>query len=124
MAMKVSKSVDLTGLDKTLEKWNWAKGEQAAMHKVIETCKTEVEKLMLKHGVDELKTDRYCVKKSTQSRESVSKKDLPANLWSKYAKTSTFSVLHFKSLGKMAAAMKAKAKAKAKGKVMKTVKKG
>eukprot|EP00913_Durusdinium_trenchii_P008577 g8055.t1 len=59
-----------------------------------------------------------------ESLSHVSKKDLPAAIWSKYAKTSEFSVLAFKSKkamkGKAKAAPKAKSKAKAKSTAMKS----
>merc|ERR1712125_192159 len=62
------------GLDKVLEKWNWAKREEAAMKKIIKKCKTEVESKMLKAGVDKLSTARYAVSKSQQSRSTSPRK--------------------------------------------------
>merc|ERR1711924_353918 len=96
------------------QKWNWAKQEQAAMAKTIEQCKTAIEKMLMSKKADEIVTDSYEVKKSTQSREFLSKKDCPANVWSKYCKSSTFSVLSLKA--KKSAKAKAKAKAKKGGK--------
>eukprot|EP00971_Amphidinium_carterae_P087649 1734165-Amphidinium_carterae.1 len=49
-----------------------------------------------------------------QSRESCSRKDLPANIWDMYKKKSEFSVLTFTAIkGTSSAAAKAKAKSKA-----------
>ncbi len=105
--------MDLAGLDKVLDTWNWAKGEQAAMANKIEECRTQVEDFLAKNGVTDLVTTRYKVSKRMQSREYVSKKDLPANIWAKYAKKSKFAVLFFTALtGKRSAAAKAKAKVK------------
>eukprot|EP00438_Fugacium_kawagutii_P002605 Skav201656 [mRNA] locus=scaffold641:93007:94992:+ [translate_table: standard] len=87
-------------IELVLQKWAWAKGEQAAMRlaKTIEMCKTQVEKALKERGSMEIITDNYEVKKSMRRKtEHVSKKDLPAAIWSKYAKTSEFSVLAFKS---------------------------
>ncbi|CAE7666911.1 unnamed protein product [Symbiodinium sp. CCMP2592] len=107
-------------LDLVLQKWAWAKGEEAAMKKTIEMCKTQVEKAMQERKTEVINTGAYEVKKSQRQTEHVSKKDLPANIWSKYAKTSKFSVLAFKALkGKGAMKSKAKAKAKAKSTAMK-----
>mmetsp|Transcript_112252 Transcript_112252/g.281274 ORF Transcript_112252/g.281274 Transcript_112252/m.281274 type:complete len:127 (+) Transcript_112252:85-465(+) len=111
------KSLDLASLDKVLDTWNWAKGEEAAMKKKIEDCKTQVEAFLVKSGVTDLVTAKYKVQKRMQSREGVSKKDMPADIWAKYAKKSEFSVLAFTALtGKRSAAAKAKAKAKEKAK--------
>eukprot|EP00428_Durinskia_dybowskii_P028039 CAMPEP_0170244336 /NCGR_PEP_ID=MMETSP0116_2-20130129/21948_1 /TAXON_ID=400756 /ORGANISM="Durinskia baltica, Strain CSIRO CS-38" /LENGTH=165 /DNA_ID=CAMNT_0010495199 /DNA_START=48 /DNA_END=543 /DNA_ORIENTATION=- len=119
----MSKTLDLTGLDKVLDQWNWAKGEQAAMSKKIEECKTKVEAFLMKSGVTDLVTAKYKVQKRMQARESISKKDVPANIWSAYAKKSEFSVLAFTALtGKRSPAAKAKAKAKAAGKAAPKVK--
>lgn len=113
----MAKTLDLTGLDKVLDTWNWAKGEEAAAKKKIEACKTQVEAFLVKQGVTDLVTAKYKVNKRLQSREGISKKDVPANVWSQYAKKSEFAVLAFTALtGKRSAAAKAKAKAKAKGK--------
>mmetsp|Transcript_9373 Transcript_9373/g.13878 ORF Transcript_9373/g.13878 Transcript_9373/m.13878 type:complete len:132 (-) Transcript_9373:64-459(-) len=113
----MGKSLDLTGLDEVLDKWNWAKGEEAAMKKKIEECKTQVEAFLAKENVTELTTSKYKVNKRMQSRESVSKKDVPENIWNEYAKKSEFAVLAFTALtGKRSAKSKAKAKAKAAGK--------
>merc|ERR1712151_1223142 len=103
------------------EKWNWAKGLEEAMKKKIEAYKTQAEKLLMQSGETNIKSLRYELNKRMQSRESCSKKDLPASIWSQYAKTSTFTVLSFKSLSK-AAAKKAASKPKAKTKAKATKK--
>ena len=103
--------------DAICAKWNWAKGEEAAMKKTVESCKSAVEALLAKCNVTEIKSDSYEVKKSSRSMEFMSKKDVPASVWSQYAKSSTFSVLALKALsGKRASKAKAKAKAKVKSK--------
>merc|ERR1740121_1320868 len=64
-------------------------------------------------NVTNLATAKYKVDKRKQSRESVSLKDLPADIRAMYAKTSEFTVMAFTPLtGKRSAAGKAKAKAK------------
>eukprot|EP00930_Biecheleria_cincta_P019013 TRINITY_DN14635_c0_g1_i1.p2 TRINITY_DN14635_c0_g1~~TRINITY_DN14635_c0_g1_i1.p2 ORF type:complete len:117 (-),score=41.37 TRINITY_DN14635_c0_g1_i1:265-615(-) len=105
-------------LDLVLQKWNWAKGEERAMQKTIEKCKTEVEKAMLQRKTTMIETDKYKVSKSHRKTEHVSKNDLPAAVWSKYAKTSEFSVLSFKDKKKATKAAPMK-----KTSVMKTTKK-
>merc|ERR1740129_2658193 len=78
-------------IDGVLDKWNWAKGEEAAMKKKIEECKSKVEAYFMKQGITNFANAKYKVEKRMQQRESVSKKDLPADIWSQYAKTSEFS---------------------------------
>merc|ERR1712154_309716 len=89
-------------------------GQEAAMKKTIEDSKTQVEAFLAKSGVTDLETAKYKVQKRMQEREGVSKKDLPADIWDKYAKKSSFAVLSFTAkTGARSAAGKAKAKAKA-----------
>eukprot|EP00929_Paragymnodinium_shiwhaense_P004144 TRINITY_DN104873_c0_g1_i1.p1 TRINITY_DN104873_c0_g1~~TRINITY_DN104873_c0_g1_i1.p1 ORF type:complete len:129 (-),score=58.32 TRINITY_DN104873_c0_g1_i1:191-577(-) len=107
------KEIDIGAIDKILERWNAAKLKEEEAKKEIESCKTQVESAMLKTGMETLKTSSFQVDKRTQSRESCSKKDLPSEIWKKYAKTSTFTVLAFKRLGGKAPKAAAKAKGKA-----------
>lgn len=51
---------------------------------------------MLREGVDRITAGSFEVTKRTQSRESRSKKDLPAEIWSQCVKTSDFTVLALK----------------------------
>eukprot|EP00441_Pelagodinium_beii_P033926 CAMPEP_0197640998 /NCGR_PEP_ID=MMETSP1338-20131121/15094_1 /TAXON_ID=43686 ORGANISM="Pelagodinium beii, Strain RCC1491" /NCGR_SAMPLE_ID=MMETSP1338 /ASSEMBLY_ACC=CAM_ASM_000754 /LENGTH=124 /DNA_ID=CAMNT_0043213897 /DNA_START=78 /DNA_END=449 /DNA_ORIENTATION=+ len=113
------KSLDLAEIDKVVAKWNAAKKREQEAHKEIEACKTQIEAAMMKTGTDVLTTSQFEVTKRTQSREGVSKKDVPAGIWEQYCKTSTFVVLACKELkgGKAPASpSKASPKAKAKGK--------
>mmetsp|Transcript_48856 Transcript_48856/g.131132 ORF Transcript_48856/g.131132 Transcript_48856/m.131132 type:complete len:129 (+) Transcript_48856:155-541(+) len=86
-------------VDDVLRKWSEAKAAEALAHKEVEACKTKVEAELMKLGVDVLKTPNFEVTKRTQSRESCGKADLPADIWTQYAKTSSFTVLALKELG-------------------------
>ncbi|CAE8672901.1 unnamed protein product [Polarella glacialis] len=98
MAPKAKESLDLGAVNKILARWSAAKKMSAEADKEIEACKTAVEATMVKTGVEAIKTARYEVTKRMQSRESVSRADLPQDIWAKFAKKSTFSVLSFKEL--------------------------
>eukprot|EP00933_Yihiella_yeosuensis_P007022 TRINITY_DN111899_c0_g1_i1.p1 TRINITY_DN111899_c0_g1~~TRINITY_DN111899_c0_g1_i1.p1 ORF type:complete len:121 (-),score=44.34 TRINITY_DN111899_c0_g1_i1:150-512(-) len=107
-------ALDLSSLDAVVKKWNDAKKREQEAHKEIEACKTQIEAAMMKTGVEVIKTSHFEVTKRMQSRESVSKADLPKDIFEKYKKTSTFAVLSCKEskAGGKEAAPKAKAKAK------------
>eukprot|EP00448_Togula_jolla_P023866 CAMPEP_0170593210 /NCGR_PEP_ID=MMETSP0224-20130122/13326_1 /TAXON_ID=285029 /ORGANISM="Togula jolla, Strain CCCM 725" /LENGTH=139 /DNA_ID=CAMNT_0010917147 /DNA_START=35 /DNA_END=454 /DNA_ORIENTATION=- len=92
--------LDIGSVEKVLERWSAAKQRQDEASKEVEACKTQIDAAMIKTGQTALKTSRFEVSKRTQSRESVSKKDMPANVWSLYAKTSEFTVLSFKDKAK------------------------
>ena len=120
-ATMAPKSLNLSNIDKVLAEWNKAKGKEDAAKKEIEAYKMKVEAIMASNNLTEVETTNYKVSKNTQSRESLSKKDCPANIWSQYCKSSTFSVLKFTAkTGKRSVRIKAKTKAKGKGRREKT----
>merc|ERR1712031_52705 len=84
-------------------KWHDAKAKLDEVSKecnpIIEACKTAVEAAMAKSGDKVITSQSFTVEKRTQSRESCSKKDLPADIWEQYAKTSQFNTLTLKPLG-------------------------
>merc|ERR1719162_1180424 len=89
---------DLAAIEAELQKWSEAKKQEDAAKKTIESCKTAVQAAMLKTGLTVITTASMEVTKRTQSRESVSKADLPADIWKKFAKMSEFTVLALKEL--------------------------
>eukprot|EP00408_Alexandrium_pacificum_P065516 CAMPEP_0171176660 /NCGR_PEP_ID=MMETSP0790-20130122/11848_1 /TAXON_ID=2925 /ORGANISM="Alexandrium catenella, Strain OF101" /LENGTH=189 /DNA_ID=CAMNT_0011641553 /DNA_START=76 /DNA_END=643 /DNA_ORIENTATION=+ len=104
MEVKGGTGLDLGAVDDILAKWSEAKKKEDAAKKEIEACKTEVEATLMKTGMTAIKTASFEVSKRQQSRESVSKADLPADVWKRYAKTSEFSVLALKELKRKRAA--------------------
>uniref|UniRef100_A0A7S1RS52 Uncharacterized protein n=1 Tax=Alexandrium catenella TaxID=2925 RepID=A0A7S1RS52_ALECA len=98
MEVKGGTGLDLGAVDDILAKWSEAKKREDAAKKEVEACKTEVEATMMRTGMTAIRTSSFEVAKRQQSRESVSKADLPADIWKKYAKTSEFSVLALKEL--------------------------
>ena len=86
-----------------LQRWHDAKARLDEVTKecnpIIEACKTAVEEAMARSGEKTITTMSFSVDKRMQSRESCSKKDLPAEIWEQYAKSSDFSVLTLKPLG-------------------------
>mmetsp|Transcript_99997 Transcript_99997/g.322415 ORF Transcript_99997/g.322415 Transcript_99997/m.322415 type:complete len:132 (-) Transcript_99997:85-480(-) len=92
--------LDLVALQQTLQRWNDAKKQEDAAKKEIEACKTQVESTLIQTGMTVIKTASFEVSKRTQTREGVSKADLPADIFKKYAKTSEFTVLTLKDLAK------------------------
>ena len=120
-ATMAPKSLNLSNIDKVLAEWNKAKGKEDAAKKEIEAYKMKVEAIMASNNLTEVETTNYKVSKNTQSRESLSKKDCPANIWSQYCKSSTFFVLKLTAkTGKRSVRIKAKTKAKGKGRREKT----
>ena len=87
--------LNLTGIDKILDEWNRAKGLEEATKKNIMKYRAQVEAFLVKARATDLNTGKYKVQKRLQSREGISKKDVPVNIWAQYAKESEFTLLAF-----------------------------
>lgn len=57
-----------------------------------------IEEHMLKQGLNSLEHQNYKIKKSLLSRESISKKELPQDIWDKYCKSSSYTTLRITKL--------------------------
>ena len=107
-----------------LDLWKRSKHQEASTKKKIDKYKTQAEAFLVKAGTTELITAKYKVQRQLQSKERISKKDVPANIWTQYAKKSLFTILAFKrysarkakakTMAARAAGVKSKAKAKGK----------
>ena len=107
-----------------LDLWKRSKHQEASTKKKIDKYKTQVEAFLVKARTTELITAKYKVQRQLQSKERISKKDVPANIWTQYAKKSLFTILAFKrysarkakakTMAARAAGVKSKAKAKGK----------
>lgn len=71
----------LTELEKRYEKYR----------KIVENHMNDNELSKITHTIGD---DTYSIKKTSMSRQSVCKKDLPADIWNKYCKTSMYNVIN------------------------------
>ena len=51
----------MTGIDKILDSWNWAKGQEAAAKKKIEQCRKQVETFLDDAAAVDIVTAKYKV---------------------------------------------------------------
>jgi hypothetical protein len=90
----------MSTIEETLQKFIDIKEKISELEKKHNKYKELIEAHLLSKGVNKLEQkvndDLYIVKKTMASRESISKKDLPEEIWSKYCSTSRYSVLTVK----------------------------
>ena len=77
-------------LEKVLDKWHDTKKTITLLEKKCEDYKKYIANTMKKRELDLLKTNNYTVNKRHSTRESISKKDVPEEIWGKYCNRSTF----------------------------------
>lgn len=80
-------------IDTLLDKWHGLKEKMAKMSKDEELIRKKIQKVMEKNEEKILNTSQYTVKRSVRSRETVSKKSLPSDIWDKYKNRITYTVM-------------------------------
>lgn len=83
----------------TIEKFLEIKKQLSELEKRHEKYRKWIESYMEKEQMMEIEHDTVTIKLTKQQRESVSKKDLPAEVWSKYAKRTSFNVIKVSKKG-------------------------
>lgn len=83
---------DSKKVEELLEKWYSAKQEMAKLEKKCEKYKKLANDLM--KGSNQLKAGDYSVIKRRQTRTMISKKDVPSDLWDKYAKLTSYDAFY------------------------------
>lgn len=84
--------------EQLFERWNTIKEQIRTLQKEEDTIKTRIKSVMGKINKNTLTTPSYQVKISNITRESLSKKDCPSEVWQKYCKKTTFSMLKLTTL--------------------------
>lgn len=83
----------------TIEKFLDIKKQLSELEKRHEKYRKWIESYMEKEQMMEIEHDHVTIKLTKQQRESVSKKDLPPDVWSKYAKRTSFNVIKVSKKG-------------------------
>lgn len=81
-------------IDNLLNKWYDAKQEISILEKKIEKYKKLAESIMDSKNTDNLSNSLYVLQRRDMNRTSIGKKDLPLELWNKYAKESFFNAFY------------------------------
>ena len=79
--------------DRIVERWMELKKMQAEVEKKCEQYREKVEEHMKQNRVDQLFHKGLTITRVQSKRETISRKDLPEELWDRYHKTSLFTVL-------------------------------
>ncbi len=83
-------------IKEAVEEWYKAKEKVAFYEKQSEKLKQQVIDYMKNKEVETLVTTNYVVSKKSMSRDSLSKKDVPDDIWKKYAKNISYDAYYIK----------------------------
>ncbi len=77
-------------LKRNLEAWAKYKKLRDEYDDLMEEAKNKVVKYMKDKDINVLSTDDYLVKSSSLNRETISKNELPPEIWQKYCKKNSY----------------------------------
>jgi len=80
---------------KLVDKWYSTKQEIAKLEKKCDDYKEVLDRLMVKLDTDRLEGSDMCLKKTRVTKALLTKKDVPPEVWDKYATTTTYTTYTF-----------------------------
>lgn len=86
-----------TDVDQLLEEWSKIKSKISSLEAKQDQCKKIAEKMMRQENTDVLQSDGYILIHRQNTRTSLSKKDAPEDVWTRYAKQTTYSTYNLTS---------------------------
>lgn len=86
-------------LDDLLQDWESAKAKLKKYEEIVESRRKAVMRYMLDKQTKEIKTSHYSVKMSTATRETLTKKDVPREIWDKYSKKVSYETCVLRKRG-------------------------
>lgn len=87
-------------IDDLLSNWYKTKQEITLLEQKCEKYKKVAEKIMSQKEKDVLKSDSYSLKKIDIVRSTISKNDVPSDIWDKYSKKTSYSSYYLNTLDK------------------------
>lgn len=85
-------------IDELLERWNETKDKITELEKKCEKYKAYCEKLMKRMNVDILSGSKFYVSKVNVTRSTMSKKDVPDEIWNKYSNKCSYPSYYVKKV--------------------------
>jgi hypothetical protein len=87
-------------IDNLLSNWFEAKQRIIELEKKCDKYKSIADKVLNMRGEDSIKSKTFKLTKSDIERQSISKKDVPKDIWKTYAKLSSFSTYRLSQIKK------------------------
>jgi len=88
--MKSTQIVNSTDITTLLERWFETKAEITELEKKLEKYKRIANRAMDQQNTDTLSSNYYTLKRKNISRTTISKQDVPNDVWKTYAKTCSY----------------------------------
>jgi hypothetical protein len=89
-----------TDIYSLLQKWSEAKNEIINLEKKIEKYKRIATSIMDQQGNNTVSSDDYTLRRKEMSRTTISKKNVPQDIWNKYSKLSKYKAYYLSEKNK------------------------
>ena len=83
-------------IDTLLEKWDFAKKEKSEKEKECERYKDAIERYMSKKDKNTINGQNFIVSKRSNTRQQLSKQNVPVDIWDRYSTRYTYTSFHLK----------------------------
>jgi hypothetical protein len=81
-----------------LQKWADAKTEIAELEKNIEKYKRVVNRIMDQKGNNTITSSKFTLRRKEMSRSTMSKKNVPTEIWNKYSRPCTYKAYYISKI--------------------------
>lgn len=81
---------DKNDISNLLQKWNDTKKEIASLEKKCEKYKKYVDAILENNDSDSLSSNNFILKKKIITKNTLSKNDVPKDIWNKYSKSCSY----------------------------------
>ena len=79
-----------TDIEQIIQLWYEAKRTQNNLDKQINQYRNYIEKYMDTNGLDKMNLNNIVLKRTLQTRENITRSDIPTDVWQKYKKETIF----------------------------------
>ena len=90
-------SVDIETIDQLLKEWHETKLQIALLEKKCDKYKRYSEKILDNLNKESISGSDFILKRVNMTRNTISKKNVPSDIWNKYSVTSSFSSYYISS---------------------------
>jgi hypothetical protein len=88
--------MDTTEIKDLVKKWYEYKRKSSDYEKIADKTKDIIVSYMEENDLDTIRTDDYVVTKKSMSRNFLTKKDMPEEVWQKYSRNKVFDSYYIK----------------------------
>lgn len=85
-------------IERDIERYLSLKEELSSLEKKVDKYKQRVEEYMEKNKKDKLMYDKYIVTRNLTKRSTISKKNVPSDIFNRYSTETSYYVYNFKKI--------------------------